>query len=341
MSLIRIAVLSLLILAPSGAGATEPPPAQRFSVSHACVGQIAAVSLDHFAVSAKLMDLFDAEKFDALDAALSCLLASTTRLQSGHTGASAAYTFYRRTLPAPGLGEVEAGRVSRWKAKHPESIFAEFALLRLAYASAWRIRGGNYASQTPEENMRRFTAAIGSTARAIQAASPRLKQTVLWQQLHLAAVQDALPTPSKWQSAFEAGVRKWPDFYDFYEAAASRKTPRWGGSWKEVDSFAETWSTARAAADGDSLYARLYLHLYWHGIDPRLSQTNWPRLRASLSELLRRYPTALHINAALSLACLNSDQNAYKTFLQGIPAFMPRAWFEGTDVDSCTTRLAR
>lgn len=337
---LRFALLSILI----GAAVSAAQPPQRHAVSHHCIGPIAAASLDSFAVSAKLAAMFEAEDFGNLDAALSCLLTSPVKLQSGHTGASAAYGFFRRQMPAPGLKDVDASRVASWSSSRPNSLFAEFATLRLRYASAWRVRGGKVAAQVPEQNMRQFVSGIESTRRALLAASGQLKQTVLWHQLWLATVQDGpqgQQGQQAWNQAFAEGVKKWPESFDFYEAAISRTTPRWGGTWLEADLFAEKWAAATAKTEGDSLYARLYLHLFWHGTDPLSVRAQWPRMKRSLADLVKRYPTALHINLAASLACLHSDRPAYTEFVSEIPALVPNAWFDGTDFDSCELRLSR
>jgi hypothetical protein len=334
---LRLALLSILI----GAGVSAAQPNQRHTVSHHCIGPIAAASLDSFEVSEKLVAMFEAEDFGNLDAALSCLLTSPVKLQSGHSGASAAYGFFRQQMPAPGLKAIDASRVASWSSSRPNSLFAEFATLRLQYASAWRVRGGKAAAQVPEQNMRQFVSGIESTRRALLAASGQLKQTVLWHQLWLATVQDGPQSQQEWSHAFIEGIKKWPEFFDFYEAAISRTIPRWGGTWLETDLFAEKWAAATAKTEGDSLYARLYLHLFWYGTDPLSVRANWPRMKRSLADLVKRYPTALHINLAASLACLHSDRGAYKEFMSEIPALMPNAWFDGADFHSCELRLSR
>jgi hypothetical protein len=310
-------------------------------VTHPCLGSLEAVSLDDYAVSEKLAEHFVAERFEVLENAITCLLASKERLQSGHTGASAVYYFYRSQMPAPGLKPEQAPRVSRWLASRPQSIYAEFAALRLAYSSAWQTRGGNVVREVAAANMVQFQQGILKTLRQLDAATPEVKRTPLWHQLKFATLLDGENTGQLAEKAFDAGVREWPDFYDFYEAAISRRTPAWGGSWREVDEFAGSWARARQSTEGDSLYARLYLHLFWFGTNPKQTLVAWPRLRSSLEDLTARYPTVKYTNLAASLACLYSDRQAYVQFLKRTPGLAPSIWLDGTGFGQCEAKLAR
>jgi hypothetical protein len=318
------------------ANSAEPTP-----ISHPCTGPLPDPSLDNFAVYRQLKTLYESERFESLETTMSCLMRSSTRLQSGHSGPGAVYAFYRLQMPTPGARIEEAARVDRWRKEKPKSLFSEFADLRLRYALAWTARGGNYAADVAAERWRQFLVGIADAERGLRMASPRLKETQLWQQLWLVTLQDRPDSARSAAEAFSEGVRKWPHFYDFYEAAFARTTPSWRGSWVQADEFAEKWSRALEESEGDSLYARLYLHLVWHGTDPRKTNASWPRLRTSLEDLVKRYPTALHINLAASLACLYSDREAFNRTMSVIPAIMPSVWLFGTAFDRCQSQLAR
>lgn len=330
---LRSLTLVVCSLLASVAGAAPGGPKQ---VTHECTGPLPdAVSLDGVAVYFRLRELYQSEQFDKLDAALSCFVASEARLQSGHSGAGAAYAFYKHLMPAPGTRPDEQGRVERWRKAKPESPYGELAALRLRYALAWTARTGKFASEVSEEGWKQFREGISATEKDLRQASPWLKDTPLWQQLWLVTLQSKPDSDAEAAKAFAEGVRKWPTFYDFYEAALLKATPRWGGSWTQVEAFADKWSRATQKAEGDSLYARLYLHLAWNGMDPRQTKVEWPRLRASLIALVERYPTALHVNMAASMACLYSDGEAFRKVMKGIPGFIPNVWQFGTNYKTC------
>ena len=323
-----------------GLGAQASPPANA-QAAHPCLGDLTSVSQDEHAVAKGLARLYLADRFNELDQSMACLLASKPRLQSGHTAASGVYEFYRSQMPAPGLNPDQAGRVARWTRAQPGSIYAEFATLRLAYAGSWERRGGEAARQTPRNDMSSFVAGMQGTARALQAASPAMRQTVLWHQLRLATLLDTPNSRGAATDAFAEGVRQWPDFFEFYSAYLSRLTPRWGGSWAEVDRFARQWSGARAATDGKSFYARLYLQLFWSGFEPDQARVDWPTLRESLLDLGDRFPTVWNTNLGASLACLKNDREVFSRLVGAMPGYAPGIWFDGTDLDRCGARFPR
>lgn len=327
------------ILFSIAASSASSNPAQPHQNGHVCTGPIREVSLDSFAVYKQLNTLYEGEQFDQLEAAMACLMTTNERLQSGHSGANAVYAFYRILMPAPGVRHDEPDRVERWRKAKPESLFAEFATLRLRYALAWSARSSRFASEVSSQAWQLFHEGISVTERELQKASPSLKQTPLWQQLLFVTLQDQRDSAAAAEAAFAEGTQKWPAFYDFYEAGISRTIPRWNGSWAKTEAFADKWSRSLAETEGDSLYARLYLHLAWRGTDPRTTNVSWPRLRSSLIDLVQRYPTAMHINLAASLACLYSDKEAYSKVISGIPVFITNVWLFGTDFRSCSSQL--
>jgi hypothetical protein len=244
-------------------------------------------------------------------------------------------------MPAPGARYEERSTVDRWRKARPGSLFVEFAALRLRYALAWTARSGKFASEVPADSWRQFHDGIAATARELQLASPQLKETPLWQQLWFVTLQDRPDSAAEAAKAFADGAQRWPTFYDLYEAAFARTTPNWRGSWAQADAFADKWSRALKQTEGDSLYARLYLHLAWNGTDPRRTGVSWPRLLSSLDDLVKRYPTSFHINLAASLACLHADRDAFARAMSVIPAISPNAWLFDTDFERCQSQLAK
>lgn len=125
-------------------------------------------------------------------------------------------------------------------------MFVRFAELRLRYAMAWNARGADVAGNVPTEGWRLFNEGLAQTEQAILAAPAELKDSPILQNLHLAVVQDISESKTSPRAVFEEGVRRWPDYYDFYEVALTRLVPKWGGSWDAVDAFIAHWSKGLA-----------------------------------------------------------------------------------------------
>lgn len=294
---------------------------------------------DHDATVHNLRQLYRSEQFADLDAALDCLWKSPRVFRSGRLGSSAIYWLYRRELPAPGTSD-EAMRLARaWRKERPSSIFAEFASLRLMYATAWNVRGSASAQDVSTRNMEAFGTGLLAAEKAIRQSSKKLQATPMWHNLLLATVLDSPRTSANANEILSTALRRWPNYYDFYEVALSRKVPRWGGSWDAVDRFIGEQSSMPKPAEGETLYARLYWSVVATGASPRETLLSWPRMKLSLDSLIERYPDPVHKNVAASFACAYSDlQYARKIWNQlPIADIRPSVWIRGTDPNSCPT----
>lgn len=281
------------------------------SLNQACVDSFPVDFTNLNGTVEGLLSLYSSEHYRQLDKALNCLMQPEVHFDSGRSGASAAYWFYRKQMPAPAADEAEPGRIAKWRADSPQSVFAKFAELRFTYSDAWRIRGGGYAAQTPDEAMKLFLKKLGECEQAILAAPAEVRDTPLAQNLLLAVVTDGGGTSDP-MAVFREGVAKWPSYYDFYEVMLSRLVPKWGGNWQTVDSFVNYWSDKRSNVEGDAMYARLYASLIMKHEDPDQTLLEWSRMKRSLSDLGSRFPGKESFNLALSLACLYNDAAYYK-----------------------------
>ncbi len=288
-----------------------------------------------------LRRLFRAGQFAQLDEALDCLHQSPRRFTSGRTGASAVYWLFRREMPAPGTTPEASNAMLAWKKQRPQSMFVRFGELRVQYGTAWNARGSDLARNVPEEGWRLFHEALGQVEQAILALPSQMRNSPIFQNLLLAVVLDMPKSRVKPLAVFEEGVRRWPEYYDFYEVSLTRLGPMWGGSWEAVDQFIAHWSKHLSKTEGDSMYARLYLSVIAAGARVRDTRISWPRLRASLDDLVSRYPDPVHKNLAASYACGFQDVAYLKVALQRIrpEELAPASWLQGTDPESCM-RLA-
>ena len=302
-----------------------------------CTRMAAVDYASHEETVQRLRQLYRASNFSQLDETLSCLMRSPERFQSGKTGASAVYWLFRREMPAPGVNPSTLSHLMKWKAQHPQSVFVSFAELRLRYATAWNARGSDVARNVPTEGWRLFNEGLAQTEQAILIAPDELKNSPILQNLHLAVVQDMAESKTSPRAAFEEGVRRWPDYYDFYEVALTRLVPKWGGSWDAVDAFIVHWNKRLAKTEGNSMYARLYMSVISAGANPGETRISWPQLKSSLEELVSRYPDATHKNLAASYACSYQDVAYLKSAVQRIRAeqFTPSVWLRGTDPETC------
>lgn len=281
-------------------------------------------------------------RFSQLDETLYCLTKSPERFQSGKSGASAVYWMFRREMPGPGVNPDESNHLQKWKHEKPQSMFVRFGELRLQYATSWNARGSDVASKVTKENWQRFNEGLAKAEQAVLAAPDEIKSTPITQNLLIAILLDRPESKTSPRTAFEEGVRRWPDYYDFYELMLTRLVPRWGGSWDAVDAFIVEWSKRLAKTEGDSMYARLYLSMITAGVDPWDTRLNWPRMKSSLEELVGKYPDPVFKNLAASFACRYADGPQFQASLQRItPQQLDRSiWLDGTNPEICARMAA-
>ena len=318
-------------LAQGTGSAREAPPA-------AC-GPVGAIMYDDYeGTLGNLRGLYRSARFAELDAALDCLMKSPRAFRSGRPGSGAVYWMYRRELVAPNLVAADAAaHIQAWRRQRPASIYAEFASLRLMYAAAWQTRGSAFSNKVPEQEMRTFVQGLFATEKALLGASRELRETPIWHNLLLSTVLDSPRPVTDADELLSTVLLRWPKYYDFYEVALSRMIPRWGGSWEAVDRFIVEQSSMRRAAEGDSLYARLYWNVVATGASPQEVLLSWPRMKASLDALIERYPDPVHRNVAASFACVYGDP-AYARKIRGQLSpqeVKPSVWIRGTDPASC------
>ncbi|MBC5765161.1 DUF4034 domain-containing protein [Ramlibacter albus] len=287
-----------------------------------------------------LLNLYQEERYENLDALLACALQDKKTLKSGKPANAVIYQFYRRAMHAPGSTPAEVQRVQNWAAKRPTSLFAEFAALRLRYAMAWNTRGGRVASKTADEQMRAFQQQMSELEAAMYRASAELRGTPMWHQLLLALAGDARTQRADLASAFDTGVKLWPTNYDFHDVMLTRLVPRWGGSWEMVESFITHYAVQRKdARESDAMYARLYGNmLLATREDPRSTRLDSKRLLRGIDALNDLYPDQRHRNLAASLACFYRDPALFKkhaAYLAGTD-YRTSGWLRGTDLPSCS-----
>ena len=281
---------------------------------------------------------YHSDQFEALDNALDCLLENNNKqiFNTGITGAAAAYWFFRKEMPAPGANNQDEARIRKWKNAIPNSPYHYFAKLRLLYSKAWKYRGTKYANKTSKEQFSRFNDQLILTEKAILSDKNRLKETAISYNLLIAVALDAQGARTSPMDSFYMGVKKWPNYYDFYDLILTRLVPKWGGSWEKVDSFINKWSKKLSDIDGKSIYARLYYGVHsLNKINPHITLVDWGKLKPSLNTLMNEYPAKEHYEFAASYACYFRDHDFYSHVVAAHKVATSKYWLVHTTREEC------
>lgn len=281
--------------------------------------------------------------FQLVEQSLDCLLESNKKFSSGKPGAIAVYWFFRKEMPGPGADAADELRIQNWGEAIPNSKFVEFAKLRFSYSQAWNVRGNRYANKTGLMQFSSFDQLLSETKKLILADGNKFKETPISYNLLLAVALDLEGVTQSSMDIFLYGVENWPNYYDFYEVLLSRLTPKWGGSWEEVDNFINYWASNYQHADNsaiyakdDSFYARLYQSIHKSTrVDPRTTEVEWSKLKPSLISLYSKYPVAEHYALASSYACLYNDPDMYSQTTSELNEATSDHWISGTSKEAC------
>lgn len=296
---------------------------------------------DHEGTSTRLSQVYARESFEQLETSLDCLMKEGKLFTSGRPGSSAIYAFYKMVLPAPGADPAEAGRIQRWANAFPKSIYVHFVQARFAYAMAWNRRGGSVAKDVTEESWKGFRDGLKRAEELLLRSPEKLHDTPIYYHLLLAISQDSNQPPEARLAIFQTGIARWPKYYGLYENMLKRLVPKWGGSWLIVDQAIRTWSAQRSEEEGVSLYSRFYARVLLDGANVEETLINWPTMKTSLEDLVKRYPDNYNWSLVASSACLFGDSRFYKLAMGNLSSnqVQPTAWFKSTNPDVCSQRL--
>jgi hypothetical protein len=285
----------------------------------------------------EIATLFQTRQFCRLEKALDEVLSSEKRFKSGSRPAAGAYMAFQMILSTNNYSEGYAGVIEEWRSAYPKSIYVPFAQARQAYAAAWAVRGSHWASEVPKEAWELFALRLQESEKILLDAPPALKATTLWHHMLLTVTLDSDRLQSRPDQVFAEAVKRWPDYYAFYDLVISRLTPRWHGTWEQVDAFIDYWTRQQAAREGTSLYARLYMYLFGLGYSPQEVKADTRRMIASFADLTARYPDPGWKNVRASYACLSRDKQAFTDAIKGLPTgeVMPAVWLDGYSYDGC------
>lgn len=327
-----------LLCSPSEAAVSQLNPQP---IGSACSSSDSIDWSDHEGTSAALAQIYGRESFDQLEASLQCLSSAGKQFASGRPGPSAIYAFYKLILPGPGADPVEGSRIEKWAKAFPKSSQAHFARARFAYAMAWNRRGGTFANEVKEESWKEFREGLRQAEEILHHAPEELHNTPIYYHLLLAIAQDSNRPFETRLAIFQAGVSRWPEYYGLYENMLKRFVPKWGGSWAIVDQSIRTWASQRVTDEGASLYSRLYARVLLDGAKVEETMIQWPTMKASLEDLVKRYPDSYNWSLAASSACLFGDRALFQLSMEKLSPnrVQASAWFRGTAPDICIQRF--
>ncbi|MFL6694831.1 MAG: DUF4034 domain-containing protein [Ramlibacter sp.] len=226
--------------------------------------------------------------------------------------------------------------LATWRAAVPDSGFVALMQSNQTHHRAWANRGGGYAGTVSPEAWELFRRGVQDARRQLAAVPEPIRSTPVWHEyaLRLALDGDGEPGP---REAFMAAVQRWPTEVMLYRRMVSRLVPKWGGSWKAVDTFISSTTQSLESTEGQSTYARLYVAVEQDNPEQKTS-ADWKRMRQGFEDWIARHPWMEPQNLYASYACRARDKAAFARAV----ALMPREnvrddiWLKGYSFQACS-----
>ncbi|WP_034641831.1 DUF4034 domain-containing protein [Chitinilyticum aquatile] len=201
--------------------------------------------------------------------------------------------------------------LTEWRMAFPKSTAAAIYAAEMYNIQAWDIRGSGMANTVAEAKWPAVHQMAGKARKELEQLGETGKRTPWWysRMLEIALLANDGGVAERKAIALE-GIKRHPGYYPIYFGAIYGLTPKWGGSYEEIDRFIEGAVKNPANKDGISLYARAYWYLdqaQTKGELFKLSKARWPLMKPAFDDLLKRYSSAWNMSAYAYFACQAED----------------------------------
>jgi hypothetical protein len=235
-------------------------------------------------------------------------------------------------------------RVARWRSERPDSYGPDLVEVIIWRQWAWNARGVAYASTVTPEGWKLFNQRLARADEVLNRSKPVASKSPLWYQLRLAVDRDMGVDRKRVQPIFDEATRRFPWYVVYYQSLTDYLSPKWGGSYEAVDTFARQSVNNKLGSD-HSLYTRVYW-LLTDGEGPefepfRDSMASWSLMKTGFEGLMQRYPNSFwNLNTYAAFACRANDGPTYAALRTKIGLeVIPNAWPSNHSTDVCDERL--
>ncbi len=294
------------------------------------------------ALGAELMKLLLEDKFEQVDRILATWAKNSERTADGKWKLDlylqALASLFEEHWPR------ELERIERWKAKSPRSVGAAVAEAYYWRAYAWNARGDGYSNTVDDKAWEMFADRSRKAEEALRASESYASDNPLWGSIYLSLAPGLQLSQQKTEDLFRRLVQKNRFYYWYYFWMTGFSSPKWGGSWAQIESLARFAEKATAETDGASLYARIYWSAAGNNQEVvifKTSRVDWPHMKEGFDDLMARYPhSAWNANAYASFACAADDGDTFRRMRQRIGAHIERrAWLRGRTLEFCEEKF--
>ncbi|MEQ1638994.1 MAG: hypothetical protein ABL903_20220 [Methylococcales bacterium] len=307
-------LLSILVLASCEASAAILPPVSDNERCQYLGDPLNNASSDDFRLAFRVSDYFKANE-DSLERLVNEWNTSSCVFDDGSPVLRSLSIGYQMALNAENRQE-SLIRVEYLKTKYPNTAFVALAEAIYWKEYAWLARGHGFALSVDPVGWKLFNERLEKAEKVLIDSKPYAAELPIWY-VEMIQVQSLLNRPVDDRTKiFLEGSNKHRSYYLIYFAMLNSISPKWGGSWEEVDNLVKSTVDKTQDVYGKAMYARLYMYINEElPRDEKLYKTtlaSWPDMKRSFEDMMTQYPSSnLNLNKFAMFACVAEDKETF------------------------------
>jgi len=268
------------------------------------------ITTDIWEFRLKTRSLYNASKFDELEALAAQIRADRTRFGNGSWKISQFYESLACRSDEPESMWLLHERIhENWDAAKPRSITASVAHADFLTDYAWHARGGGYSNTVTKEGWRLFGGRLAKAREFLEKSMNFEPKCPVWWRVCMTLAEGQGWSRDDFEKLFQNAKAFESQFWGYDVAKAEYLLPRWHGQPGEWE-YTLTLEIDRPKGLGLETYARVVyaLNTYYKNIF-RETHASWPQARDGFALMRQRYPDSLEIlSGYCRLACLADDR---------------------------------
>lgn len=126
----------------------------------------------------------------------------------------------------------------QWRRQVPNSSLAAALTAERIYDAAWEARGNGFANTVTPTQWARFYELVEKADKTLEEARTYSTRDPAWHRIKIFTSFDLSHGRRSYEQSLKSAVTGTRYDHSLYFSALGQFTPKWGGSWREVDEFA-------------------------------------------------------------------------------------------------------